>query len=45
MVVGAGGTVLNFLGRRVLYKLRNRIFTKLQDLPVAFFNVPAPDIT
>lgn len=26
------------VGRRVLYKLRNRIFTKLQELPVAFFN-------
>ncbi len=26
------------IGRRVLWKLRNRIFTKLQDLPVAFFN-------
>ena len=26
------------VGRRVLFKLRNRIFTKLQSLPVAFFN-------
>jgi ATP-binding cassette subfamily B protein len=26
------------VGRRVLFKLRNRIFTKLQELPVAFFN-------
>jgi ATP-binding cassette, subfamily B, bacterial len=26
------------VGRRVLYGLRNAIFTKLQDLPVAFFN-------
>jgi ATP-binding cassette subfamily B protein len=26
------------VGRRVLWKLRNRIFTKLQELPVAFFN-------
>jgi ATP-binding cassette subfamily B protein len=27
------------IGRRVLFKLRNRIFTKLQELPVEFFNV------
>ncbi len=26
------------VGRRVLWKLRNSIFNKLQDLPVAFFN-------
>ena len=26
------------VGRRVLWKLRNKIFTKLQELPVAFFN-------
>ena len=26
------------LGRRVLFSLRNAIFTKLQELPVAFFN-------
>ena len=26
------------VGRRVLWKLRNAIFTKLQELPVAFFN-------
>jgi len=26
------------VGRRVLYNLRNQIFTKLQELPVAFFN-------
>lgn len=26
------------VGRRVLFKLRNRIFNKLQELPVAFFN-------
>lgn len=26
------------LGRRVLYRLRNEIFLKLQSLPVAFFN-------
>ncbi len=27
------------VGQRVLYKLRNSIFIKLQELPVAFFNV------
>ncbi len=26
------------VGRRVLYNLRNALFTKLQELPVAFFN-------
>ncbi len=26
------------VGRRVLYGLRNQLFTKLQELPVAFFN-------
>src|SRR6202042_2643446 len=26
------------VGRRVLYSLRNALFMKLQDLPVAFFN-------
>jgi ATP-binding cassette subfamily B protein len=26
------------VGRRVLYSLRNALFTKLQDLPLAFFN-------
>ncbi|MGA3187002.1 MAG: ABC transporter ATP-binding protein [Bryobacteraceae bacterium] len=26
------------IGRRVLFSLRNALFTKLQDLPVAFFN-------
>jgi ATP-binding cassette subfamily B protein len=26
------------VGRRVLFRLRNQVFTKLQDLPVAFFN-------
>jgi ATP-binding cassette subfamily B protein len=26
------------VGRRILYSLRNRLFVKLQDLPVAFFN-------
>jgi ATP-binding cassette subfamily B protein len=30
--------VMGGVGRRVLFKLRNRIFTKLQELPVAFFN-------
>ncbi len=30
--------VMGGVGRRVLYKLRNAIFTKLQELPVAFFN-------
>lgn len=31
-------TVMGGVGRRVLYKLRNAIFGKLQELPVAFFN-------
>jgi len=26
------------VGRRVLFRLRNQVFTKLQELPVAFFN-------
>ena len=26
------------VGRRILFSLRNRLFTKLQELPVAFFN-------
>lgn len=26
------------VGRRVLFKLRNELFTKLQELPIAFFN-------
>jgi ATP-binding cassette subfamily B protein len=26
------------VGRRILFSLRNRLFVKLQDLPVAFFN-------
>src|SRR3569623_735005 len=26
------------VGRRILFNLRNTLFTKLQDLPVAFFN-------
>ncbi|MBP7805042.1 MAG: ABC transporter ATP-binding protein [Candidatus Pacebacteria bacterium] len=30
--------VMGGVGRRVLFKLRNTIFTKLQSLPVAFFN-------
>ncbi len=30
--------VMGGVGRRVLFKLRNSIFTKLQELPVAFFN-------
>jgi ATP-binding cassette subfamily B protein len=30
--------VMGGVGQRVLFNLRNAIFTKLQDLPVAFFN-------
>jgi ATP-binding cassette subfamily B protein len=30
--------VMGGVGRRLLFKLRNAIFTKLQELPVAFFN-------
>lgn len=30
--------VMGGIGRRVLYRLRNSIFNKLQELPVAFFN-------
>jgi ATP-binding cassette subfamily B protein len=30
--------VMGGVGQRVLYKLRNSVFTKLQELPVAFFN-------
>ncbi len=26
------------VGRRILFKLRNELFTKLQELPIAFFN-------
>ena len=26
------------VGRRILFNLRNALFTKLQELPVAFFN-------
>ncbi|HEX5429716.1 MAG TPA: ABC transporter ATP-binding protein [Patescibacteria group bacterium] len=29
---------MGFVGRKVLFNLRNAIFTKLQELPVAFFN-------
>jgi ATP-binding cassette subfamily B protein len=29
---------MGLVGQRVLFKLRNAIFTKLQELPVAFFN-------
>lgn len=31
-------TVMGGVGQRVLFALRNRVFTKLQSLPVAFFN-------
>lgn len=31
-------TTMGGVGRRVLFNLRNAIFTKLQELPVAFFN-------
>ena len=45
-IVGIVGLIANYLqvktmggvGRRVLFDLRNRIFQKLSDLPVAFFN-------
>lgn len=30
--------IMGGVGRRVLFKLRNKIFNKLQELPVAFFN-------
>lgn len=30
--------VMGGVGRRVLFRLRNQIFNKLQELPVAFFN-------
>ena len=34
------------VGRRVLFNLRNTLFTKLQELPVAFFNAnKAGDLT
>ena len=29
---------MGFAGRRLLFRLRNALFTKLQELPVAFFN-------
>lgn len=29
---------MGFAGRRLLFRLRNLLFTKLQELPVAFFN-------
>ena len=46
LVVFLVGLVSNYLqvkmmggvGRRLLFNLRNKIFNKLQDLPVAFFN-------
>jgi len=31
-------TLMGGIGQRLLFTLRNTIFTKLQDLPVAFFN-------
>ncbi len=31
-------TIMGGVGRRILFKLRNTIFSKLQELPVAFFN-------
>lgn len=46
LAVFVGGVIAQYLqtmvmggvGRRVLFALRNRIFMKLQELPVAFFN-------
>jgi len=41
VVFGAGFAqtrLMGGLGQRMLFKLRNTIFTKLQQLPVAFFN-------
>ncbi len=46
LLIFVGGVVAQYMqtkvmggvGRRVLFKLRNVIFTKLQGLPVAFFN-------
>lgn len=29
---------MGWVGRRVLFRLRNAVFTKLQELPIAFFN-------
>ena len=39
-IVGSYTQILTMggVGRRVLYGLRNTLFTKLQDLPLAFFN-------
>ncbi len=42
-VVGLGSSyvqtrTMGGVGRRILFNLRNAIFTKLQELPVAFFN-------
>ncbi|HEX4298521.1 MAG TPA: ABC transporter ATP-binding protein [Devosia sp.] len=42
-VIGLGSAYLQTrtmggVGRRILFNLRNSIFTKLQELPVAFFN-------
>ena len=42
-LLGLGASYLQTItmggvGRRVLYNLRNALFTKLQELPVAFFN-------
>src|SRR3954451_14252044 len=42
-VSGTAGTYvqaqqMGLVGRRVLFKLRNAIFTKLQELPLDFFN-------
>ncbi len=41
VVFGAGfaqSRLMGGIGQRMLFKLRNTIFTKLQQLPVAFFN-------
>jgi ATP-binding cassette subfamily B protein len=41
VVFGAGfaqAKLMGGIGQRMLFKLRNTIFTKLQELPVAFFN-------
>lgn len=42
-LIGLGGnyfqtTLMGGVGRRTLYNLRNTLFTKLQELPVAFFH-------
>ena len=39
-IVGSYTQILTMggVGRRVLYRLRNALFTKLQELPLAFFN-------